>query len=266
MKRAGFTLIELLVVIAIIAILAAILFPVFAQAREKARQTSCLSNMKQLSLAFSLYRGDYDDQNPGTGYASTCHGAMEGNPPPWQAGIATRMQTPAPDPGQPFDPAAQWLPCYGIQVDDSRPYDAASNPMHTDWLKTGPARGAISPYVKNTQIFLCPSDPQPAKLLSYSLNSPASFIPDAAVQRSSQFIMLVDEQYTLNDPYYRAASDCPANAHNRGANVAFWDGHVKWNQSSVTSLRACKNAIPPANYCPAIPFPYLDLQAICAHE
>jgi prepilin-type N-terminal cleavage/methylation domain-containing protein/prepilin-type processing-associated H-X9-DG protein len=60
----GFTLIELLVIIAIIAILAAILFPVFAQAREKARQTSCLSNMKQIGLALSMYTQDYDETMP----------------------------------------------------------------------------------------------------------------------------------------------------------------------------------------------------------
>src|SRR5580704_10659514 len=60
MKR-GFTLIELLVVIAIIAILAAILFPVFAQAKEAAKRTSCLSNTKQQGLAFNMYANDYDD-------------------------------------------------------------------------------------------------------------------------------------------------------------------------------------------------------------
>jgi prepilin-type N-terminal cleavage/methylation domain-containing protein/prepilin-type processing-associated H-X9-DG protein len=65
-KNRGFTLIELLVVIAIIAILAAILFPVFAKAREKARQTSCLSNMKQLGLGLMQYVQDYDETFPFT--------------------------------------------------------------------------------------------------------------------------------------------------------------------------------------------------------
>jgi len=64
MQRRGFTLIELLVVIAIIAILAAILFPVFAKAREKARQSSCLSNVKQLAIAIMQYTQDYDETMP----------------------------------------------------------------------------------------------------------------------------------------------------------------------------------------------------------
>jgi len=62
--RRGFTLIELLVVIAIIAILAAILFPVFAKAREKARQSTCLSNTKQIGLAVMQYAQDYDERLP----------------------------------------------------------------------------------------------------------------------------------------------------------------------------------------------------------
>jgi prepilin-type N-terminal cleavage/methylation domain-containing protein/prepilin-type processing-associated H-X9-DG protein len=67
--RIAFTLIELLVVIAVIAILAAILFPVFAQAREKARQAACLSNMKQIGLALGLYLQDFDEQFPQGNYS-----------------------------------------------------------------------------------------------------------------------------------------------------------------------------------------------------
>jgi prepilin-type N-terminal cleavage/methylation domain-containing protein/prepilin-type processing-associated H-X9-DG protein len=69
-KKSGFTLIELLVVIAIIAILAAILFPVFAQAREKARAISCLSNTKQAGLALAMYVQDYDETTPKLGHGT----------------------------------------------------------------------------------------------------------------------------------------------------------------------------------------------------
>src|ERR1700753_1400447 len=84
----GFTLIELLVVIAIIAILAAILFPVFAQAREKARAISCLSNGKQLALSFMQYSQDFDEKFPnginwyfpgGNGWASQLYPYTKSN-------------------------------------------------------------------------------------------------------------------------------------------------------------------------------------------
>src|SRR3546814_2657816 len=76
-RQKGFTLIELLVVIAIISILAAILFPVFARARENARRTSCQSNMKQLGLAFMQYTQDYDEWLP-----------LNTNANPWDTCIA----------------------------------------------------------------------------------------------------------------------------------------------------------------------------------
>jgi len=104
-RKTGFTLIELLVVIAIIAILAAILFPVFAQAREKARAISCLSNTKQIGLGLAMYVQDYDEQMPAA-FASIA-------------------------------------------------------PVNGGTCNVMPYENQIAPYIKNKQIFVCPSDGLP---------------------------------------------------------------------------------------------------------
>ena len=80
-RQRGFTLIELLVVIAIIAILAAILFPVFAQAREQARMSSCLSNLKQLGMGITMYRSDWDSRGPFTGWPPSFSGQFNVHSP-----------------------------------------------------------------------------------------------------------------------------------------------------------------------------------------
>ncbi len=146
--RRGFTLIELLVVIAIIAILAAILFPVFAQAREKARQTSCLSNTKQLSLAFIQYVQDYDEHLPN---------AMSG-------GDYKAATNPKP---------VNTLKCAGAPT--NTPAKLGGWMANCDYKPGGigtdfdPAQGSVYAYTKNAQMNVCPSDSSGQKN-SYALN------------------------------------------------------------------------------------------------
>ena len=190
-RQSGFTLIELLVVIAIIAILAAILFPVFARARENARKSSCMSNMKQLGLGFIQYTQDYDEKYP--------HSAEN------------------------------------------------SLPILGGWVKGGGATtyvfptdvtvGAIYPYVKSSQIYICPSDPNAtAKRLSYSMNLRCSARSIAESSQPSLTMLLVDESATLNDGNFNAqvcgGSDVPTFIHLDGFNASFTDGHVKWRKPS----------------------------------
>lgn len=87
MSRRAFTLIELLVVIAIIAVLAAILFPVFAQAREKARQTQCTSNLRQIGMAITQYLQDYDEAFPCNWYGSLWPSAPRTNRYKWMDAV-----------------------------------------------------------------------------------------------------------------------------------------------------------------------------------
>jgi prepilin-type N-terminal cleavage/methylation domain-containing protein len=125
--RRGFTLIELLVVIAIIAILAAILFPVFAQAREKARQISCLSNVKQYGTAIMMYVQDYDEKFP------LAFGAHPACPNPGQ--LCWNFNTPVP---------YNWRPPH--QAGSMR-YEIGTQ----QWANT------TQPYIKNFDMYKCPS-------------------------------------------------------------------------------------------------------------
>lgn len=236
--KRGFTLIELLVVIAIIAILAAILFPVFAQAREKARQTACLSNLKQLGLVISLYRMDYDDGNPGPADSAHCPGAYDADWPAYMRGFVATSDS-------------QWVPCHRVIE-----YESPDAPLTALWKNASAEAGALHSYVKNRQIYLCPSDRRPDKRLSYSMNAVAGYVNDAAVERPSDFVVLVDEQITLNDGFYRARFDCPAIAHNGGTNLLFFDGHAKWYRATKQpQLGNCPNSVPSHLFCLRIPFP-----------
>ncbi len=193
MKRNGFTLIELLVVIAIIAILAAILFPVFARAREKARQTSCLSNMKQIALAQLMYAQDYDERT------------------------------------------VRWIGY--VDAGDYNP------PQFSYWYEY------IMPYVKNEQIFVCPSagdkalDPGSAPadsyLCTYAVSNGWPQQALAAFDTPASTVMMCETQ---NNNYYRyrlapnsdyAIDAAAREMHNGGLNIALADGHCKWYNSQV---------------------------------
>ncbi|MBC7287046.1 MAG: DUF1559 domain-containing protein [Armatimonadetes bacterium] len=224
--RKAFTLIELLVVIAIIAILAAILFPVFSRAREKARQASCLSNLKQLSLAILMYAQDYDETYPPAYY--------------WSAGwvdeyawdfhiIYSGGSVSGYDLGLigPYTKNGQINACpsaRGLVSSFGRPYTGyAYNTSYIGWRHS---TGGID-------------DLPPASLSN--------------VQRPAETVLLADSAFWSTWPtsgaagnnYLRAPSD-PMYAwigpnvhfrHNGTANVAYCDGHAKataqiYNRSS----------------------------------
>jgi prepilin-type N-terminal cleavage/methylation domain-containing protein/prepilin-type processing-associated H-X9-DG protein len=149
----GFTLIELLVVIAIIAILAAILFPVFAQAREKARAISCLSNQKQIGTSLLMYVQDYDEQFPSGSKLSYPNGPTNLNQ--LLAGVGWAGQI------YPYTKSAQILKC---------PDDSTSGVNAT---ATSEALYAVS-YVYNRNIALNPADA--------SLNAPATTVGIAEIK------------------------------------------------------------------------------------
>jgi len=188
MRRRGFTLIELLVVIAIIAILAAILFPVFARAREKARATSCLSNVKQFAVAFAMYTSDNDENLP---YAGPC----------WWA------EAPPPNP-----PCNYWYLAIGPYTKNRGVFACPSVRADIGYTMSCRAMGAnLGQFSK------------PAETMLLCDGWQRSWGQGARMQQATD-APWSSPAPCGNGKY----NGIPLDRHNSGVNVQYADGHVKW--------------------------------------
>ena len=237
-RTSAFTLIELLVVIAIIAILAAILFPVFAQAREKARQASCASNLRQIGVAFLMYQQDYDDRLPDRRDLKITLGYRKDD-----AGNGWGGAWP------PSDPRGGWA----ITVLD--PY-IKNGAIWSCPSIAGSILGTAPQVVQRTAAAASPATP--SRYWLWRFDRPDEPIPlTNAWGKSEQ--QLVDDIVAANDPtinprqpsgpadvelavdpyFPRTISSVPANlkgraVHMGGRNRVFLDGHVKYLRDART--------------------------------
>jgi len=211
MKR-GFTLIELLVVIAIIAILAAILFPVFARAREKARQTSCTSNLKQIGLASIMYAQDYDEKyppglisSPGAGV-----GPISNNAPYFSEGKITG------DLIYPYINNKQIFKC----PSSPKPVSYSGNYTFNEHICPNRSSVAMAHVEHPAEVILC-GEGGPYMARSSRLTSPSGwwYWSGTAVGRDPA-------DFGITDSFY--AQDFVNGRHNGGQNLAWADGHAKW--------------------------------------
>jgi len=199
MKR-GFTLIELLVVIAIIAILAAILFPVFARAREKARQTNCLSNVKQIALAAMMYAQDYDETMPSTAIR-------------WSAG-------------------GEFNATYATWIDLISPY---TKNLQMYVCPSKGSAGTMTGRLSGTTIINAINGGYTAnQCFGYNTGGVAM----AALERPAEIIYLSEGVYWCTRPHWWEANYRLDPRHNDGANNAFADGHAKWLGTTEVKKRA----------------------------
>jgi prepilin-type processing-associated H-X9-DG protein/prepilin-type N-terminal cleavage/methylation domain-containing protein len=226
-RKTAFTLIELLVVIAVIALLAAILFPVFAQARAKARQATCLSNLKQIGLAVMMYAQDYDEMLPPANYPAP--GSIGGNYV-WYGFVEPYVKVNAPVPsGQVAStpPKTLWnCPDY---ANPAVPGTGACAPA-------APSSGGVNfSYAANANIMPSLGVGQTAQR--------GTFTTLAALQQTAQVVLVAPAPNegrvwttgidtaccTNNDGNSSAKAFCSARfRHSGGANYALADGHVKW--------------------------------------
>ncbi len=192
----GFTLIELLVVIAIIAILAAILFPVFARAREKARQTSCLSNLKQIGTAMLMYVQDYDER-----YGQSLSGTAIGT-------VTCYHQL------MPYMKNDQILQC------PSNPNEISAAGVNA--VLTGAGAPPLAPGFNGTSYIFNTAVWEDGNITDPPSGTPP--IKDAEIQRPSETMSLGDGNLEVAPSLFNTPI---MGTHNEMANAVFCDGHAK---------------------------------------
>jgi len=263
--RSGFTLIELLVVIAIIAILAAILFPVFARAREQARKTACLSNLKQIGLGTLMYVQDYDETFPWLamddrnidGNTGLTYGMVTG-PPKWPVDLNNKRGLFMEFTLQPYIKNYGLFGCPTLRPDPMRPAaDGLPNNAYGSYAYAYGGVGAgcgmaatISPKPTPFELFtrLAPLlGPQFAYVMQRNCNPQAFFVagqPLAVATAPSGSILsvcnsygahqgLTDDDVVPNQPPYLAGNGRNEN----GATFAvFADGHAKYKTGKFFDL------------------------------
>jgi prepilin-type N-terminal cleavage/methylation domain-containing protein/prepilin-type processing-associated H-X9-DG protein len=227
----GFTLIELLVVIAIIAILAAILFPVFGRARENARRSSCQSNLKQIGLGFAQYTQDYDENLP---IAAGSGGAWDRNVSPY-FGQRTANVTDSPGiiacasdsigrGGSGTNPARSYSVAYGFTWNDGATERVYRRDPGNDLMGT-----SLAKIVDPSGTIMVAEHPN-------RYNEVGNANIDAGVHRPSGGFWnpVQDDAYKTdnNGNYNRPLEDRPL--HFGGWNYLFSDGHVKWLRPQST--------------------------------
>lgn len=205
----GFTLIELLVVIAIIAILAAILFPVFARARENARRASCQSNLKQIGLGILQYVQDYDEKYPMTRTSGIVLNGYSNNYAPWHLTIF------------PYTKSFQLYKCPSNTAEETvrNSWDGGKDLVPVSYLCNGSDESDSG---KQATIKTDFGGDRP-------MNGPffGGALSLARIQNSAQLILVGEQSTNRRDPEFWGTVDIALQSHLGTTNFLFADGHVK---------------------------------------